>query len=130
MCLLSWEGKKVWHWNFVHWQSIKYRTFLWQNHAENVHQKLVTDPFLILVKNPKQPMHARNSFENKIFCKRIIKNPQKVYFLFQTQSLLIYKIIEKKRGLELVTSCSSDYEIFRKIPLLFIYYLTKFVDVI
>ena len=38
-------------------------------------QKLVTDPFLILENNPKQPTHARNSFENKIFCKRIIKNP-------------------------------------------------------
>ena len=32
-------------------------------------------PLLILVNNPKQPMNARNSFENMIFCKRIIKNP-------------------------------------------------------
>ena len=34
-----------------------------KNHAENVHQKLVPDPFLILVNNPKQPLHARNHFE-------------------------------------------------------------------
>ena len=38
-----------------------------ENHAENVYQKLVPDFFLILVYNPKQPLHARNSFENKIF---------------------------------------------------------------
>ena len=28
--------------------------------------KLVPDPFLILVNNPKQPLHARNYFKNKI----------------------------------------------------------------
>ena len=38
-----------------------------ENHAENVYQKLVPDPFLILVNNPKQPLHARTSIENKIF---------------------------------------------------------------
>ena len=37
-----------------------------ENYAENVHQKLVPG-FLILVNNPKQPLHARNSFKNKIF---------------------------------------------------------------
>ena len=34
---------------------------------ENVHQKLVPDPFFILVNNPKQPLHAIHSFKNKIF---------------------------------------------------------------
>ena len=47
--------------------SIKYETFLRENHAENVHQKLVSDSFFILVTNPKQLSHARNSFKNKIF---------------------------------------------------------------
>ena len=42
---------------------------------ENVHQELVPDPFLILINNPKQSLHARNSFKNKIFWKRIIKMP-------------------------------------------------------
>ena len=37
-----------------------------ENHVENV-QKLVPDPFLILKNNPKQPLHARNSFKDKIF---------------------------------------------------------------
>ena len=38
-----------------------------ENHAENVHQKLARVPFLILLNNPKQPLHARNYFLNKIF---------------------------------------------------------------
>ena len=40
-----------------------------------MHQKLVLNPFLVLVNNPKDPLHARNCFKNKIFCKRIIKMP-------------------------------------------------------
>ena len=39
----------------------------WKKMAENVYQKLVPDPFLILVNSKKWPMHASNSFENKIF---------------------------------------------------------------
>ena len=46
-------------------------------YAENIHQKLVPDPFIILVRNPKQPLHARNSFRNKILSKGIIKSPWK-----------------------------------------------------
>ena len=34
-------------------------------------------PFLILVNNPKQLVHARNYFRNKILLKRIIKKPLK-----------------------------------------------------
>ena len=30
-----------------------------ENHAESVHQKLVPDPFLILVNNLKQTLHGR-----------------------------------------------------------------------
>ena len=44
-------------------------------HAEIMHWKPVQDLFLILVNNPKQPLHARNCFKNKIFWKRIIKKP-------------------------------------------------------
>ena len=29
--------------------------------------KLVPDPFFILVNNPKQPWHAKDFFENKVF---------------------------------------------------------------
>ena len=41
--------------------------FYEKDHAENNCQKLVRDPFLILVNNPKQPLHARNYFEIRIF---------------------------------------------------------------
>ena len=42
------------------------RNIFKKNYAENVHQKLVPDPFVISINNPKQPLHARNSFKNKI----------------------------------------------------------------
>ena len=35
--------------------------------------ELAPDPFLILLNNSKQPFHARNSFKNKVFWKKIIK---------------------------------------------------------
>ena len=38
-----------------------------KNHAENVQQKVGPYRFLILVYNPEQPLHAINSFKNKIF---------------------------------------------------------------
>ena len=50
----------------------KIRTFVWENCTENVHQKLVSDPFLILVNNSKQPLYARNYFKDTI----------KVYFSY------------------------------------------------
>ena len=34
---------------------------------ENVHQKLVPDPFFILVNNPKQQLLERNSFKMRYF---------------------------------------------------------------
>ena len=49
--------------------------FFWKNHAENVHHKLLLDPFLILLNNPKRTLHAWNSFENEKFWKMIIKKP-------------------------------------------------------
>ena len=95
-----------------------------------MHQKLVSDPFLILVNNPKQPLHARNSFKSKIFWKRIIKNPlnSQLYFFFWTQSLLMNKVIKNKSCLELVPSRSSGYKTSSE-KFLFISYLTKFDDV-
>ena len=40
-----------------------------------MHQKLAQDAFLILLNNPKRPLHSRNYFNIKIFWKRIIKKP-------------------------------------------------------
>ena len=39
----------------------------YQKIKQKMHQMLVPYPFLILINNPKQPLHARNSIENKIF---------------------------------------------------------------
>ena len=39
-------------------------------------------PLLILLYKRKQPLHARNSFKNKMFWKRIIKKALKMLTLF------------------------------------------------
>ena len=88
-----------------------------------MHQKLAPDPFLILLNNPKQPLHARNSFKNKIFWKGIVKNLQKIklYFFFSIQSLLTDKAIKNKSGLKPVTSPSSCYKTSSKKFLYWLY---------
>ena len=55
------------------------------NPGKNVHQKMVPDPFLNLLNNPKQPLHERSSLKNNMFWKRVIKNALKkltLFFLF------------------------------------------------
>ena len=42
---------------------------------QKMHQKLASDPFLIFLNNPKQPLDVINYFKNKVFWKRIIKKP-------------------------------------------------------
>ena len=93
-------------------------------------KKIVPDCVLILMNNPKQSLHARNSFENEIFWKRIIKKSLKsyLYLFFWTQSLLMDKIIQNKRDLELATRCSSSYEASSEMSFV-MYYLTKCDDV-
>ena len=39
-----------------------------------MHQKLVLDPFLILVNNLKQPLQTTNSFENKSYERGLLKS--------------------------------------------------------
>ena len=73
-----------------------------ENHAKNMHQKLVPDSFLILVNNPKKPLHARNSIKNEIILKRIMKKLSSFFLL--NKSLLMDKVIKNKRTLELVTT--------------------------
>ena len=74
--------------------------------------------FLLLLNIPKWPLHARNYFKNKIFWNRITKKPWKsqLYFFFQTQFLLMDKVIKNKGGLELGTSrfsgCKASSEKF------------------
>ena len=53
-----------------------------KKHAENVHQKLIPGRFLILLNNPKEPLHARILFANQIFWKKALK--KKTLFSFRT----------------------------------------------
>ena len=76
-------------------------------------QTLVPDPFLNWVNNPKQPLDVRNSFKNKIFWKKIIKNPLKDLPLFFLSNPLPFNdkiVMKNKRGLELLTSRTSGYK--------------------
>ena len=59
--------------------SIKYETFLRENHAENVHQKLVSDSFFILVTNPKQVSMQEILLKIKYF-KRKLSKIFKIFF--------------------------------------------------
>ena len=84
---------------------------LWKNHAENVHQKLVPDSFLILVNETKQPFYAGNFFKNKSLLEDYQKALEKLtLFFFQIKFFFIDKIIKNRRGLELVTSSSLDHK--------------------
>ena len=77
-------------------------------------QKLVSDLLIILVNDPKQPLHARNYFKS---------NSNPVPFNRQDYQK------QKETG----TSDQSLFRLqnkFRKIPLLVMHYLTKFDDVI
>ena len=74
-------------------------------------------------------LHARNSFENKIFWKRIIKKPSEILldFFLCTHSIFM----DKEKGPE--TSYLSLFglqNMFRKIPFLMIYHLSNFDDLI
>ena len=92
---------------------------------KNVHQRLVPDLSLILVNNPKQPLHARNSFKEDYqkALKKLIPFflPNPVPFNGQTY---------QKQPFDLsIDLHSSGYKTSSEIPLLVMYYLTKFDDI-
>ena len=102
-------------------------------HAENVYQRLAPDPFLILLNNPKLPLNTRNSFNNNIFCKRIAKKALKKLTLFFLLNPVPFDGQSYKKQKGPGTSDQSLFRLqnkFRKIPLLVVYYLTKFDDII
>ena len=85
----------------------------------------------MLVNNPKQPLHARSSFNNKIFWKRIIKKLLKSLFFLPNPVPFNGQSDQKEKGPETSDQLLFRLPIkFRKIPLLVLYYLTKFDDVI
>ena len=96
-----------------------------------MYQKLVPDPFLILINNPRKPLHARSSFKNKLFWKRIIKKLLKRLFFLLNPVPFNGQSYQKEKGPETSDQLLFKLPIkFRKIPLLVLCYLTKFDDVI
>ena len=96
-----------------------------------MHQKLASDPFLILLNNPKQTLHARNFFKNNILKEDYQKALKKLTLFFLSNPVPFNgQNYQKQKG-----SGTSDQSLFRlqnkfrKIPLFVIYYLTKFDDV-
>ena len=70
--------------------------FYRQSKAGNKYRKLVPNHFLTLVNSPKEPIHKRNSLENKYF-KGLSKSLEKVNFIFfQTQFFFMDKIMKTK----------------------------------
>ena len=57
------------------------RVFNKKDHSENVHQRVVPDPLLILKDNQKQSLHARNSFRNKHFERGLSKSLTQINFI-------------------------------------------------
>ena len=91
-------------------QLIEYqiREILMEKFAGSIHQKLVPDPFLILVSSPIKPIHAKKHLKIKYFERGLSKNLSKfnLIFSFWTHSLFMDFIIKNKRGLTLVISVS------------------------
>ena len=106
--------------------------FLGEKYAENVHQKLVPDPFLILVSSPKQLMYAETLLKIRYFERRLSKKPLKVNLLFTLHAVHFYgQDFEKQKGSENIYQSLIRLEsMFRKIPFLVIYHLGNFDDLI
>ena len=103
-----------------------------ENHTENVHGRLVPDPFLILVNSPKQLLHAKNYFKNKIMKEDYQKALKKLTIFFLSNPVSFNgQSSQKQKGSETTHQFLFRLQSkFRKIPLLVIHYLTKFDNII
>ena len=97
-----------------------------------MHQKRVPDTFLILVDNPKEPLHARNFFKKRYFERELSKSLNKVVLFFLSKpDPFDAQVYEKQK--EPGSSDQSLFRLqnkFRNIPLLVMHYVTKFHDLI
>ena len=96
-----------------------------------MHQKLVSDPFLLLVNISKQPLHARNYFKNIL--KEYYQKAFKKSTLFFLANLVPFNGQRYQKQKRPGTSEQSLFRLqnkLRKIILIVIYYMTKFDDVI
>ena len=95
-------------------------------------EKLVPDLSIILVNNPKQPLHTRNYFKSRIFERGLSKSLKKVTSFFLSNPVPFNRQnYQKQKGPG--TSDQSLFRLqnkFRRIPLLVMYYLTKLDDII
>ena len=96
-----------------------------------MNRKLSPGPFLILINNPKQPLHARNSFKNKILKVDYQKALKKLALFFLLKPVPFNgQSYQKQKG-----SGTSDQLLvrlrdkFKYISLFVICYLTKFDDI-
>ena len=104
-----------------------------ENHSENEHLKLVPDPILILANNPKQQLHAKKFFWKSDILKEDYQTPLKKSTLLFLPNPVPFNVQSYQKQKGPGTSDQSLVRLqnkFRKIPLLVIYYLTKFDDVI
>ena len=63
VCFISWEGKKSYDIESLFINRVLNKEYFYGKIKQKMlHQKLVPDSFFILVNNPKQPLHATNSF--------------------------------------------------------------------
>ena len=94
-----------------------------ENHAENVPQKLVLEPFLILVNNRKQSLHTINSFKIRYLKEDYQKALKRLILFFLSNSVPFNgQTYQKQKGLG--TSDQSLFRLqnkFRKSLLLFMY---------
>ena len=94
-----------------------------------MHQKLIPDPFLIMINIPKQPLYARNSFKNTL--KEDYQKALKKLILFFLSVPFNGQSYQKQEGPG--TSYQSLFRLqnkFRKISSFVLYHLTKFDDII
>ena len=95
-------------------------------------QKLVPDLIIILVNNPKQPLHAGNCFKKQDILKEDYQKALKKVTFFLLSSPVSFNRQNYQKQNDPGTSDQCLFRLrnkFRKIPLLVMYYLTKFDDV-
>ena len=95
-----------------------------QENEGNLHQKLVPDPFLTLTNNHKQTLHTRKQDILKENYQKALK--KLLFFFFWTDFLFVDKMKNHGTSYHFIFRLQNK---FRKIILLLICYLTKFVDV-
>ena len=98
-----------------------------------MHQVLFHTPFFILVNNPQTAIACKKFFLKLDILKEGYQKPLKKLTLFFLSNPVPFNGQSYKKQKGLGTSDQSLFRLqnkFRKIPLLVMYYLTKFDDVI